>query len=110
MQQNSRCWLCGERDKMMNNIISECSKLVQKEYKTRHDWMGKVTHWELYKKLKFDHTNKWYMHNLESIKRMRHTKSLEMTRTYNNQQQKKENLQNCGLCCPSRTQGEIERM
>ena len=34
---------------------------------TRHDWVGKVIHWELYKKLKFDHTNKWYMHNQESV-------------------------------------------
>ena len=37
------------------------------EYKTRHDWVGKVIHWELYKKLKFDHTNTWYMHNPESV-------------------------------------------
>ena len=29
--------------------------------------MSKVIHWELYKKLKFDHTNKWYMHNPESV-------------------------------------------
>ena len=40
---------------------------MQKEYKTRHDWMGKVIHKELCKKLKFDHTNKWYMHNSESV-------------------------------------------
>ena len=33
------------------------------EYKTRHDWVGKVIHWELFKKFKFDHTNKWYMNN-----------------------------------------------
>ena len=45
-------------------MISECSKLAQKVYKTRHNW---VIHWELCKKLKFDHTNKWYMHNSESI-------------------------------------------
>ena len=44
-------------------IISECSKLAQKEYKTRHNWVGKVIHWEMCKKFKFDHTNKWYMHN-----------------------------------------------
>ena len=25
--------------------------------------VGKVIHWEMCKKLKFDHTNKWYMHN-----------------------------------------------
>ena len=51
---------------MINRIISECSKLAQ-EYKTRYNWVRKVIHWELYKKFKFDHTNKWYMHNLESI-------------------------------------------
>ena len=44
-------------------MISECSKLVQKEYKTRHDWVGKVINWEMCKKLEFDHTNKCYMHN-----------------------------------------------
>ena len=29
--------------------------------------MGKAIHRELYKKLKFDHTNKWYMHNSEYV-------------------------------------------
>ena len=48
-------------------IINECSKLAQKEYKTRHDWVDKVILWELCKKFKFDHANKWYMHNLESV-------------------------------------------
>ena len=34
----------------------------------------------------------------------------KMTRPYNNQQQqKKENLQNFGLCCPSWPQSKIER-
>ena len=42
MQQNSRCRLCGDRDETTNHIISECSKLAQKEYKTRHDWVGKL--------------------------------------------------------------------
>ena len=36
-QQNSECWLCGDRDETINHIISECNKLAQKEYKTRHD-------------------------------------------------------------------------
>ena len=56
-KQNSRCRLYGERDKTINHIISECSKLAQKEYKITHDWMGKVIPWELWKKLKFDHMN-----------------------------------------------------
>ena len=29
--------------------------------------MEKVIHWELCKKFKFDHTNKWYIHNPESV-------------------------------------------
>ena len=66
-QQNSKCRLCHDRDETINHIISECSKLAQKECKTRHDWVGKVIHWEMCKKLKFDHTNKWYMHNPASV-------------------------------------------
>ena len=62
-QQNNKCRLCGDRDETINHIISECSKLAQREYKVRHDWVGKVIHWEMCKKFKFDHTNKWYMHN-----------------------------------------------
>ena len=61
-QQNSKCRLCSDRDETINHIISECHKLAQKEYKDRHDWLGKVIHWEICKKFKFDHTNKWYMH------------------------------------------------
>ena len=37
------------------------------EYKTKHNWVGKVIYWELCKKLKFNHTNKWYLHNLGSV-------------------------------------------
>ena len=33
-------------------------KLAQKEYKTRHDWAGKVLHCELCKAFKFDHMEK----------------------------------------------------
>ena len=40
---------------------------MQREYMTRHDWVGIVIHRELSKKLKFDHANKRYMHNPESI-------------------------------------------
>ena len=62
-QQNSKCRLCGDRDETINHIISECIKLAQRKYKARHDWVGKVMHWEMCKKLKFDLTNKWYMLN-----------------------------------------------
>ena len=41
--------------------------MTQKKYKTRHDWVGKVIHWEMCKKCKFDHTNKWYIHKPASV-------------------------------------------
>ena len=43
---------------MINLRVSKCGKLVQKEYKMRPNRMGKVIHWELCKKVKFDHTVK----------------------------------------------------
>ena len=67
-QQNSKCRLCGDRVETISHIISECSKLAQKEYKARHDCVGKVIHWEICRKFQFDHTNKWYMHNPASVR------------------------------------------
>ena len=66
-QQNCRHRLCGDREKTLNHIISECSKLTQKEYKTRHGWVGKVIYWEFCKKIKFNHTNKLCMPKPEPI-------------------------------------------
>ena len=39
----------------------------KKEYNTRHNWVGKLIRWELCKKLKFNHADKWYMPNPESV-------------------------------------------
>ena len=47
---------------VMKSGKRDMTKLAQ-EYKARHDWVGKVIHREMYKKFKFDHTNKWYIHN-----------------------------------------------
>ena len=74
VQQNCKCRLCGDRDKMINHI-SECRKLAQKEYKTRHDWVGKVIHMELCKK-RISYTN-------------RSANLSQMTRPFNNQQKKR---------------------
>ena len=32
-----------------------------------NDWVEKLIHWELSKKLKFDHTKKRYIHHPESV-------------------------------------------
>ena len=59
--------LYGNQEEMIIHIISECIKLAQRQYKTRYDWEGKVIHRELYKKLKFDRTNKYKMIKLKYI-------------------------------------------
>ena len=67
----------------------------------RHDWVGKVIHWELYKKFKFDPTNKWYIHNSETFQENETYKRLwdfeiqtspnlsKMTRPSDNQQKRR---------------------
>ena len=106
------------RDEMINDIISECSKLTQKEYKTRYDYVGKVIHLELCKKLKFNHTNKWYMHNLVN-EMHKFPWAFEMQTDHQIltrrpdlviiSKKKKENLPNYGLCGSGRPQSKIEK-
>ena len=59
----NKCRLCGETV----NHISECSKLAQKDYKSRYDWVGKVISQELCKRIKFDHAERWYMLKSEFV-------------------------------------------
>ena len=67
MQQNCECRLCRQGDETVNRIINKCNKLAQKECKTRHEWVGKVIHGDLYRRLKFDDADKWYMHKPEYV-------------------------------------------
>ena len=39
-----------------------CPKRVEE----RHDWVGKVIHWELCTRLDFDQTTLWFIHKSES--------------------------------------------
>ena len=43
-QEQSKCRMCGEKDETVNHLISECSKMAQREYKRRHDWVGRRVH------------------------------------------------------------------
>ena len=42
-QENSKCRMCGKAEESVN-VLSECSKLAQKEYKRRHDCFGTKIH------------------------------------------------------------------
>ena len=39
-QKNSKRRLCCDRDEIINHVVSECSRLVQRRYKIRHGWVG----------------------------------------------------------------------
>ena len=43
-QQNRKYRLCGEKNEMINLLVSKCPKLTQKEYKARHNLVGKLNH------------------------------------------------------------------
>ena len=118
---DSKCRRCSNRDVTINHIISESSKLAQKEYKTRHDCVGKVIHWEMCKKFKFDYTNKWYMHNPAPVLENNTHKLLWDFDIHTDHLisarkpeliiiKKRRELKNCRPCCPGWPQNKTERM
>ena len=128
VQQNSRCRVWGDNDETIDHMISKCCKLVHGEYKARHDRVEKVILWDLYEGLKFDHTNKWFMHNLErvlenethkilwdsaiqtdSVLSARRPNLVIVTKKKKKKRQKtKENLSNSGLCCSGLLESKTE--
>ena len=60
MTPNAGC--VKTNDETITHIISECPKLLQREYKRRHDWMVKIVHWDVCRKKGFNVPNKWYEH------------------------------------------------
>ena len=85
-----------------------------KQYKTWHNRVEKFIHVELCKQLKFDQTNKWYIHNLESVLEKETHEVLwdfeiQKTRPSDSQPKNKGNLPNNGLCHIGRLQDKIKR-
>ena len=66
-QGDSLCRVCRKVDGSIYHLVSGCSKLAQKEYKRRHDNLGKVVHWKLARKCNFEAGDKWYEHEPESV-------------------------------------------
>ena len=66
-QGDSLCRVCRKVDEIIDHIVSGCSKLAQKEYKRRHDNLGKIVHWKLARKCNFEAGDKWYEHEPENV-------------------------------------------
>ena len=119
-QQNRKCSLCGDRDETINYIISEDSKIEQKDIRLH------MTEWERWSTGKCARNvnltiQKWYMHNPAAVlEKYTHKLLWDLdihmdhliwaTRPdliiINN---KKENMLNCWLYCPGESQIQIER-
>ena len=56
-----------ESDKTINHIIRKCVEIALTWYKSMDDCSSKVIQYELYKRLKFNHIDIWYMHKQESV-------------------------------------------
>ena len=65
--ENSLCRMCHAKDETVMHILCECPKLAQKEYKRRHDWVGKAIHWEMSKQRGFEVKDKWYEHDPQPV-------------------------------------------
>ena len=66
-QGNSLCRVCRKVDESIDQVVDVCSKVARKEYKRRHDNLGKIVHWKLARKCNFEAGDKWYEHESESV-------------------------------------------
>ena len=61
------CRLCNKKDESAMHIASGCEVLAQRQYKLRHDLVGRRVHWEVCKKHGIDCSEKWFDHTPEKI-------------------------------------------
>ena len=61
------CRMCGERGESVYHLVSECSRLAQREYKRRHDDVARYIHWQLCEKGGFERASNWYEQKPEGV-------------------------------------------
>ena len=61
------CRMCGSKGETVAHVVSECSKLVQKEYKGRHDNVARYIHWQLCGKRGLERASSWYEQKPEEV-------------------------------------------
>ena len=64
---SASCRMCGETGKTISHIVSEYPKMIQREYKRRHGNVDRMVHWKLCEKLNLEKSEKWYLHNPETV-------------------------------------------
>ena len=74
---DSRCRMCFNADKTVNNVACECSKLAQRDNKLEHESVAKAVHWNLCKKFDLECKGKWYEHEPDKVIESTKVKILE---------------------------------
>ena len=59
--------MCRQKDETVNQLLGECPKLAQKEYRRRHDGVAEALHWDLCGQYEFERSDKWYEHSPENV-------------------------------------------
>ena len=65
-QSDEKCRMCGNANETINHLTNECPKMAQKEYKRRHDLVGKKIHWEICREFR-KVSKKWYRPEPETV-------------------------------------------
>ena len=61
-QGSPLCQMCKEKEESIGHVLSEYTKLAQTQYKSRHNRVADVVHWNLYHKYGLQCTSRWYKH------------------------------------------------
>ena len=56
-----------KKNEKMDHLISSCSKIVQTDYKKRHNKVASMLYWNLCKKYYLPTFEKWLEHNVEKV-------------------------------------------
>ena len=61
------CRMCRSKGETVAHVVSECSKLVQKEYKGRHHNVARYIHWQLCGQRGLERASSWYEQKPEVV-------------------------------------------
>lgn len=59
--------MCREKAETVNHLVSECSKLAQRDYRGRHDSVVRYVHLQLCGRRGLEKADRWYNQQLEAI-------------------------------------------
>ena len=74
--ESSLCRMCNEKGESVSHLLSECSKLAEREFKRRHDNVIRIIHWALCRLYELDRADKWFEQQPSSVLETDRTKVL----------------------------------